>query len=83
MSKHFFTSGARVLWQGVTYQILRLLPAGQANLENMLSGAISVVEISVLTKALFNFELHFVSKSEIARPNGKAKDRGNTPLIFT
>lgn len=81
MSKHFFSSGARFLWQGMTYQILRLLPAGQVNIENMLSGAISVVEISDLTKALFNFELHFVSKSEIALSNGKAKDRGNTPRL--
>jgi putative transposase len=81
MSKHFFSSGARFLWQGMTYQILRLLPAEQVNIENMLSGAISVVEISDLTKALFNFELHFVSKSEIALTNGKAKNRGNTPHL--
>jgi hypothetical protein len=77
MSKHFFSSGARFLWQGVTYQITRLLPAGQVNIENMLSGATSVVEISVLTKALFSFELHFVFKNETVLPNGKTKGDGN------
>ena len=77
MSKHFFSSGARFLWQGVTYQITRLLPAGQVNIENMLSGATSVVEISVLTKALFSFELHFVFKNETVLPNGKTQGRGN------
>ena len=77
MSKHFFSSGARFLWQGVTYQITRLLPAGQVNIENMLSGATSVVEIPVLTKALFNFELQFVFKNETVLPNGKTKERNN------
>lgn len=77
MSKHFFSSGARFLWQGVTYQITRLLPAGQVNIENMLSGATSIVEISVLTKALFSFELRFVFKNETVLPNGKTKGRGD------
>ena len=48
MSRQRFTSGARVRWQGVTYQITRLLPGGQAHLEDVLTGAIAVVEIAVL-----------------------------------
>jgi hypothetical protein len=69
MSKHRFSSGARFRWQGTTYQIVRLLPVGQANIENILSGATSVVEISILVKALFDFELHFVSENGTVLPS--------------
>lgn len=71
MSKHFLSSGTRFLWQGTTYQILRVLPTGQVSLENMLSGTTCIVEIPVLTKALFNFELHFISKNEMALPKSR------------
>ena len=46
-------------WQGATYQIIRLLPGGQANLEDILTGAITVVEVVTLVKALFAAELVF------------------------
>lgn len=63
MIKHRFSTGARFRWRDVTYQIVRLLPAGQANIENILTGASSTVEISTLVKALFDFDLHFVSEN--------------------
>lgn len=63
MSRYRFSSGARFRWQGTTYQIIRLLPLGQANIENILSGATLIVEISTLIQALFACELHFVSKN--------------------
>ena len=75
MSKHRFSSGARFRWQDTTYQIIRLLPAGQANIENILSGATSVVEISILVKALFDLELHFVSENGTVLPNTQAESR--------
>ena len=51
MSRQHFSSGARLRWQGVTYQITRLLPAGQAHLEDVLTGATAAVEITTLVKA--------------------------------
>lgn len=75
MSKHRFSSGTGFRWQGTAYQIIRLLPAGQANIENILSGAISVVEISILVKALFDFELHFISKTGTVLPDAQEQSR--------
>jgi putative transposase len=75
MNKHRFSSGAKFRWQDETYQIIRLLPVGQANIENILSGATAVVEISTLVKALFDFELHFVSKNGTVLPDAQAESR--------
>ena len=74
MSRQRFTSGARVRWQGVTYQITRLLPDAQANLENLLTGAILVVEIATLVKALFAAELAFIADQQLAPLPGLAQD---------
>lgn len=79
MSRQRFTSGARVRWQGVTYQITRLLPAAQANLENLLTGAISVVEIATLVKALFAAELAFSADQQLAPLPGPAADNSAAP----
>lgn len=75
MSKHRFSSGAKFRWQDTTYQIIRLLPVGQANIENILSGATSVVAISTLVKALFDFELHFFSENGTVLPDIQAESR--------
>lgn len=76
MSRQRFSSGARFRWQDTTYQIVRLLPGGQANIENILTGAISVVEVSTLVKALFAGELYFVSKNALALPDAQVKSGG-------
>ena len=68
-----FSSGARFRWQNTTYQIVHLLPDGQANIENILTGAVSMVEINALVHALFAAELHFVSESIPVSPDAQAK----------
>jgi len=73
MIRQRFSSGARFRWQDTTYQIVRLLPGGQANIENILTGAISVVEINTLVHALFAAELHFVSDDAPVLPAAQAK----------
>jgi putative transposase len=60
MSQRRFSSGARFRWQDATYQVARLLPGGQANIEDIFTGAIRVVEISTLVRALFDAELDFI-----------------------
>lgn len=60
MSPQRLSSGARFQWRGVTYQISRLLPDGKVNLEELLTGAVSIVEISTLVRGLFDDELHFL-----------------------
>ena len=69
MSRQRFSSGARFRWHEATYQVVRLLPGGQANLEDILTGAISIVETSALVHALFADELQFVSEDGHALSN--------------
>lgn len=57
------SNGARFQWRGATYQINRLLPDGQANLEDLLTGASTSIEVSVLVRALFDDELHFLGNT--------------------
>jgi putative transposase len=68
MSQQRFITGARLCWQGATYQIIRLLPGAQANLEDVLTGATMVVEVVTLVKALFAAELVFSLDHRAAAP---------------
>jgi len=68
MSQQHFITGARLRWQGAIYQITRLLPGGQANLEDVLTGATTVVEVVSLVKALFAAELVFILDHRAAAP---------------
>jgi len=75
MSQQRFITGARLRWQGATYQITRLLPGGQANLEDVLTGATTVVEIATLVKALFTAELVFILDHRAAVTPGQTQER--------
>jgi putative transposase len=74
MSKRRFSSGARFRWQETTYQIVHLLPGRQVNIENILTGATSVVEISTLVHALFAAALDFVSENTPVLPDAQAQN---------
>lgn len=71
MSVQRFSSGARFRWQGVTYAVMRLLPAGQVNIEDIFTGATLVVELTVLVRALFDGELQFVVEGKHAKRDEK------------
>jgi putative transposase len=64
MSPQRLSSGARFKWHDVTYQISRLLPDGKVNLEELLSGAVLIVEMSTLVRGLFDNELHFLIENK-------------------
>jgi hypothetical protein len=66
MSAQRLSSGARFQWHGITYQINRLLPDGQVNLEEVLTGATSIVAMTVLVHAVFDDELHFLGDNRSA-----------------
>ena len=74
MSPQRLSSGARFQWRDVTYQISRLLPDGKVNLEELLTGAVSIVEMSTLVQALFDGELHFLVKTQLS-PIVASKDQ--------
>lgn len=59
MSMQRFSSGTRFRWQHTTYEVMRLLPDGQVNIEDLFTGATQVVELSSLVRALFDGELQF------------------------
>jgi len=80
MSRQRFSSGARFRWHEATYQVVRLLPGGQANLEDILTGAISIVETSALVYALFADELQFVSEDGHAMPD---RETNEAPLSLS
>lgn len=60
MSRHRFTIGARFRWKGASFEIKRLLPDQQLNLEDLVSGAFSTVALADLVQALFANHLHFI-----------------------
>ena len=61
MNRQHLSSGTRFRWQGVTYQVNRQLVEGEVTLEDMLTGAVQVVKVSILVQALFAEELHFLA----------------------
>lgn len=67
MKPQRLSSGARFEWHGRAYQINRLLPEGKVNLEELLTGAVSIVEMATLVRALFDDELHFQVESKPSR----------------
>ncbi|MCP4535775.1 MAG: transposase [Chloroflexi bacterium] len=60
MSRQRFSSGSRFRWRGVTYAVMRLLPDGKINIEDIFTGAALVVEVPTLVQALFDGELQFL-----------------------
>jgi len=68
MSIQHFSSGTQFFWQGTSYDVLMLLPDQKINIEDILTGARLVVEMSVLVTALFKGELVFV---EYSKPDQK------------
>ena len=74
MTRMRLITGARVQWQGAAYQIVRLLPGGQAQLEDLLTGAVVVAEVAALVTALFAAELAFIPPGRPATATPAAED---------
>jgi putative transposase len=74
MTRMRLITGARVQWQGAAYQVVRLLPGGQAQLEDLLTGAVVVAEVAALVTALFAAELAFIPPGRPATTTPAAED---------
>lgn len=84
MTSQRLSSGARFQWRGVSYQITRLLPLGQVNLEDLLTGTTSSVEMMALVQALFDDELHFLTDNRPGSSAATAKPlRPPAPLALS
>ncbi len=61
MSANYFATGTRLAWEGVVYDVLRAFPRdGQVNLENIQTGAATLVELIRLQAAFFAGQLQFL-----------------------
>lgn len=69
MGVHQFKSGKQIVWHETVFLITRMLPNNQVNLENIVTGAVIIVDLSDLTKSLYDGDLSFVETNSI---RGKA-----------
>ena len=63
MATTHFSPGKRFNWNGQTFEIRRLLPDRQANIENTLTSAFLTEELHILEKELFDGNLVFLDES--------------------
>jgi putative transposase len=76
MSVQRFSIGKQFRWQGILYEVKRLLPHDEINIEDVGSGAVQVVPLSKLVATLFEDDLFFViSTKPIARQTPQAGNR--------
>lgn len=68
MSAQRFTLGKMVEWFGETYEIIRILPESQINLEHIPTGAIKTASLETLTRDLFDGFLSFVVEGKHGKP---------------
>jgi putative transposase len=64
MSAQRFSIGQQFYWNDTLYEVKRLLPAGEVNLENIATSALQVVNLNDLVTALFQGHLTFAVKGQ-------------------
>jgi putative transposase len=86
MSAQRFSVGKQIHWRGESFEIRRLLPDHQINLENILTGVAISTGISDLVRALYDGTLEFVqegkhvqSRKDKPIPQTKYLDLGDCP----
>lgn len=70
MGAYRFVTGLRFRWQGVAYEMLRLLPEGKVCIENIALASVREVAVELLVTALFKGELSILTPFET--PSGKS-----------
>jgi len=68
MSAQRFSTGKLFRWRETVYEVKRLLPHAEVNIEDVASGAIQIVPLDDLVAALFAAELVFVDPSHLTKP---------------
>lgn len=67
MTTYRFSTGNRFRWKSITYEVKRLLPGEQVNIEDIFTGATLVIDLPVLVQALFAGELEFAIDGMLAK----------------
>lgn len=70
MSAERFSVGKRFEWNNATYEVKRLLPEGQINVEEVSSGAVRVESVQILVEALFASHLRFITHYHSGKTSG-------------
>jgi putative transposase len=83
MSAQRLSIGQQFRWRGELYEVKRQLPQDELNIENVASGALQVVSLSVLVTALFAGELFFIVRAaKPARPGKLDPSAHSTPVCI-
>ncbi|OQA22613.1 MAG: Transposon Tn7 transposition protein TnsB [Chloroflexi bacterium ADurb.Bin360] len=70
MSTQRFSAGKRFHWHGTTYEIRRWFPEeGKVSVEDILTGTVQPMDLSILVKALFDGELRFIIEDKHTGPD--------------
>ena len=77
MATTHFSPGKRFNWNGQTFEIRRLLPDRQANIENTLTSAFLTEELHTLEKELFDGNLVFLDE---ARSDVSANNKASSAI---
>ena len=57
MDTQHFSQGTRFFWQGWEYEVKQILPKNQVTIENLASGEVQMVALSILLRASYHAEL--------------------------
>lgn len=76
MSIHRFTSGQIFRWKDGKTCVMRLLPDGEINIEQVRTGAVQIVKTHDFVMALFNGELIFTNKGALEPSKSNSASAG-------
>ena len=81
MSVYRFSSGKCFQWDDIPYQIYRILPGGNINVEAIFTGTMHTFSITDLVEAFFHGKLHFAQKDgdEVEPPKLAFQDIDDCP----
>jgi putative transposase len=77
MSVQRFSIGKQFRWNGTLYEVKRVLPDGEINVENVATSALQVVHLSELVTSLFQGDLSFAAKDKHKKPDALKTQAGN------
>ena len=77
MSAQRFSIGQQFYWNDTLYEVKRLLPEGEVNIENVATCALQVLSLSDLVTSLFHGDLSFVAKGQRKKPDSAQEQAEN------
>src|SRR5713101_4964199 len=79
MGAYRFTLGTRFHWQEAAYEVTKVLPQGQVNMEDIATSTTREIAIAELVMALFRGELHLDADPTVLKASPRSV--GQTPSL--